>query len=359
MPKEFSFSEPDPFTQRLFDKLQRHPKRIVFTEGHDLRVLRVAREMVRREIAVPILIGNRGKIQEFAAREDISMEFINVINPERSEDLELFCRRFEKMERYRQMKVTDARRIMTNPHYFAAMMVQYGQADGLIGGNQSFPAAIMRALLHIMKPLPDCPRIAGCTVLAGLGLPHFGEDNVLFLADTGVIPEPNSNELAMIAVEAGKLFRHHQGRPARVAMLSFSTKGSAHTLGTETVRAATAIAKERIRSQHLEMEIDGEMQVDVALIPEAAERKTVRGPVAGKADVLVFPNLDSGHMAFKLLHHIGGARSYGQIILGLARPAAQVSRAATEESILGTAAAVGVEAVKYHELYLDDFLSDA
>lgn len=354
MANDFTFAEPNAFTQRLFDKLRRHPKRIVFTEGHDLRVLRVAREMVRREIAVPILIGNRGDIQEFAANEGISMEFINVINPERSEDMELFCRRFEKMERIRRGRATDPRRLMSNPHYFGAMMVQYGQADALIGGNQSYPAAILRAVLQIIKPLPDCPRIAGCTVLVGEGLPHFGQDGVLFLADTGIIPQPTANELAMIAIETGKLFRHHQGRPARVAMLSFSSKGSAHTLGTETIMAATAIAKERVRSEFLQMEIDGEMQVDVALIPKAAERKEVRSPVAGKADVLIFPNLDSGHMAFKLLHHIAGALSYGQLILGLARPAAQVSRAATEESLLGTAAAVGVEAVKYHELYLDD-----
>lgn len=345
---------PTDFTAPLLEKLKRHPKRIVFTEGEDLRVLRVAERLVKAQAAVPILLGNRQRIRQLAKENSVDLTWVNVLEPKESGDFALFCRRLVKIERYRRMEIKDPADIMARPHYFGAMMVQYGQADALIGGNLALPATLFRALLHTIKPLPEVPRIFATTVMTGSQLQHFGGDGLVFFSDSGLTPNPKPFELASIAVETGKLAHHILGRPPRVAMLSHSTKGSAGTEEARKVVAATAIAEKRVRQDELlEMFIDGEVQADVAMDPDAAEVKLADPGVRKSADVLVFPNLDAANICVKLLRHCAGATTYGQLLLGLARPTAQVSRTATEETIFGVAALVGVEAIKFHELYPD------
>lgn len=339
------------FTRPLIEKLRRHPKRVVFTEGEDPRVLRVAGRLVREEAVVPILLGQREAILKMADEQGVDLEFIKVLEPAKSTDFGLFCERFVKMERYRKMEVSAPSEIVSRPHYFGSLMVQYGQADALVGGNLALPATLFRALIHTIKPIPGVDRVYGTTILTGPHLQHFGESGMLFFADTGLMPQPDIDQLATIALETGKLARHFLGRPARVAMLSHSSKGSALTEEARRVVAATALARERVSKEYLELEVDGELQADVALDPAAAETKLRDAGVRKSADVLVFPNLDAAHISLKLLQHCAGARNYGQLLLGLARPAAQVPRTATEETIFGTAAAVAVEAVKFHELF--------
>ena len=348
-PTTDGFLQPNPFTTFLFNKLRRHPKRIVFTDGEDLRVLRVAERLVSMEAAVPVLLGSREAIRALAAAHGVSLRFVNVLEPAKAADFGLFCQRFEKMERYRRLEVKDATEIVSRPHYFGALMVQYGQADAFVGGNASLPATLIRALLNTIKPLPEVPRVFAATVLVASHLHHFGRDGVLFLADCGLVPMPTVEQLAAIAIQTGKLARHFLGRTPLVAMLSHSTKGTATTEDARRVAAASALAMQRCVTEMIDLRVDGELQADVALDPAAAEVKLAG--VRESADVLVFPNLDAGHISLKLLQHVGGAVNYGQMVMGLARPAAQVSRAASCETILGAAAAVGVEAIKYHELY--------
>lgn len=345
------FPQPNAFTTFCFDKLRRHPKRIVFTDGEDLRVLRVAERLVAMEAAAPVLLGGRDQIRALAAEHGVSLRFVNVLEPAKSSDFGLFCQRFEKMERYRRMQVKDPTEIVARPHYFGALMVQYGQADALVGGNVGLPATLFRALINTIKPLPDVPRVFAATVLVAPHLRNFGREGVLFLADCGLVPVPTVEQLAAIAIQTGKLARHFLGRTPLVAMLSHSTRGSATTEDARRVAAGAALASQRCVGEFIDLRVDGELQADVALDPAAAEVKLAgaREP----ADVLVFPNLDAGHIGLKLLQHVGGAVNYGQIVMGLARPAAQVSRTASVETILGTAAAVGVEAIKYHHLYPD------
>lgn len=343
----------NPFTHYLLDKLRRHPKRIVFTEGEDVRVLRAAARLVKEEAAVPVLLGKRDAIRALAVENDISLKFINVIDPATASDLPLFCQRFEKIARYRNLQTSDPAEIMGRPHYFGAMMVQYGQADAVVGGNQAMPATVFRALIHTIKPLPEVPKMFGVMVLVAPHLKHFGSEGLLFLADCGLVPQPNVEQLATIALETGKIARHFLGRAPRIALLSHSTKGSASTEDARRMAAATALAVDRAKESYLDFQISGEIQADVALDSEAAEIKLPDAGVREPADVLVFPNLDAAHISLKLLQHCGGAINYGQILAGLARPAAQVPRTASEETIFGTAAAVGVEAIKYHQLYPD------
>jgi len=339
--------------RHLLDHLRRHPKRVVFTEGEDIRVIRAAARLVAEEVVAPILLGNKERIRQLAAEGGVSLKFVHIINPPEASDFKLFCQRVENMARYRTMQIGDPQEIVARPHYFGALMVQYGQADALVGGNQALPASYFRALLHTIKPVPHVPKLFGVTILTGAHLQHLGGDGILFLADTGLIPTPDVRELSAIALETGKLARHLLGRRPMVALLSHSTKRSAGTPDARRMSAATALAQEEVRKHFLDIEIDGELQADVALDPEAAETKLPGAESRHTADVLVFPNLDAAHISLKLLQHVAGAQNYGQLIMGLARPTAQVSRTATEETIFGTAAAIAVEAIKFHQLYPD------
>lgn len=340
-------------TRQLIDQLRRHPKRVVFTEGEDLRVIRAAAGLVEAEAVTPILLGRPERIRTLAGQNHIPLKFIRIIDPAKSSDLPLFVERAKNMARYRDSHQVDNEETIIRPHYFGSMMVQYGHADAIVGGNQAIPAAYFRALLHNIKPQENVARIFGVTMLVAPHFPLLGEDGVLFLADTGLNPEPDVTLLSTIAIETGKLALHFLGRTPTVALLSHSTKGSSTTREAQKIVAATALAKARVISELLDMHVDGELQADVAIDPRAAEIKLADAEARNPADVLVFPNLDAAHISLKLLQHLGGAQNYGQLILGLARPAAQVPRTASVETIFGTAAAVAVKAIKHHELYPD------
>jgi phosphotransacetylase len=337
----------------LLDQLRRHPKRVVFTEGEDPRVIEAAARLVKEEVVAPILLGNRERIRALAAEHSIPLKFIHLIDPPLASDFKLFCQRVENMDRYRDRQLGDPEEIVARPHYFGALMVQYGQADAIVGGNQALPAAYFRALLHTIKPLPHVPRIFGVSILTGPHLQNLGGSGILLLADSALIPNPDVNELASIALETGKLALHFLGRKPYVAMLSHSTKGSAGTPDARRVAAAASLAQAEIQKNFLDIEIEGEVQADVALDAEAAEIKIPGAQARPTADVLVFPNLDAAHIALKLLQHVAGAQAYGQFILGLSRPAAQVTRTASVQTIFGTAVAIAVEAIKFHQLYPD------
>lgn len=157
-------SEPAPgnsVTRHLLEQLRRHPKRVVFTEGEDLRVIQAAARLVAEEVVAPILLGNRQRIRDLAAANDVSMKFVHIIDPPLASDFGLFCQREENMARYRTLQIGKPEEIVARPHYFGSLMVQYGQADAIVGGNQALPAAYFRALIHTIKPLPEVPRIFG------------------------------------------------------------------------------------------------------------------------------------------------------------------------------------------------------
>jgi len=305
--------------------------------------------MVRLEIGIPILLGDRDKIKALAAENEIGMELVRLIDPVKSSDFSLFAERLERIEKYKGLAGADAEGMLKNAHYFAAMMLQYGQADACVAGNQTTPAGVFRPLLHLIAPNKAVPHVFSSTVLVSDKLEHFGRDGLLFLADTNMNTDPEVDELAAIATETGQLARHYLGRRVRVALLSHSTHGSSGGPAVQKMQAASALAREKLSA--MDYDVDGEVQADVALDAAAAEIKLPGQDRKDPADVLVFPSLDAAHISMKLLVHVGGAQPYGQLIMGLQRPAAQVPRTACEEMILGTAAAVGVEAIKYREIH--------
>jgi phosphate acetyltransferase len=338
------------FIGSVIEKLQRHPKRVVFPEGHEPRVLQAARQFYSLRLGVPILLGDRTRIKEAALRLDLSLAGIRVLNPAESEELPGFVRRFRALGREVGLQEQEAAEAMLKPNYFGAMMVAMHQADGFVSGACEISEGVLRPLFQIIKVAPQTTTASSCLVME-VEDTRFGEAGVMFLADCGVIPEPSVEQLADIAVSTATLARQLFGSRPRVALLSYSTKGSATHPSIGRVQAAVALARQKAAAKRLGAEFDGEFQVDAAILPEIAERKLGGGPVAGRANVLIFPDLNSGNIASKLLQHVARANAYGQILLGLDRPAAEVSRGSSAHDILGVAAIVGVQAVEYHTLY--------
>jgi phosphate acetyltransferase len=339
------------FIGNVIEKMQRHPKRVVFPEGDEPRILAAARQFHTLRLGVPILLGDPAKIKLTADDLKISLEGIRIINPATSEDFDNFANRLYRVRREKGLRTTEAREAMLQPNFYGAMMLAMHQADGLVSGASHITGSVLRPLFQIVRAAPDIGAVSSCMVTEVEDM-RIGEKGVLFMADCGVIPEPTVDQLADIAVSTARLARHMLGVRSRVAMVSFSTKGSsaAHpSIGK--MQAATAQARHKAAQLNVEADFDGEMQIDAALVPEIADRKLTDSKVAGRANVLIFPDLNSGNIASKLVGLVGRANCYGQILLGLNRPAADCSRGASPHDILGIAAIVGVQSTDYQKLY--------
>ncbi|HEX9045852.1 MAG TPA: phosphate acyltransferase [Verrucomicrobiae bacterium] len=338
------------FIGNVIEKMQRHPKRVVFPEGEEPRILQAARQFQALRLGAPIVLGQPARIRAVAEDLRISLEGVRIIDPVASDDFENFAQRLYRVRREKGLRQTEARDAMSQPNFYGAMMLAMHQADGLISGASHITGSVLRPLFQIVRAAPDIDAVSSCTILEVEDI-RLGEHGVLFMADCGVIPEPNVDQLADIAVSTARLARHMLGVRPRVAMLSFSSKGSAAHPSIGKMQAATAQARVKASQLNVEADFDGELQVDAALVPEIAARKLSDSKVAGRANVLIFPDLNSGNIASKLVSVIGHASCYGQILLGLNRPAADVSRGSSAHDILGVAAIVGVQATDYLKLY--------
>ena len=340
------------FIETVFEKLKRHPKRIVFPEGTEPAVIRAASRFAKMGLGTATLLGVRSEVEKAAKAGKIKLDHVGIVDPATSSELATFLPRLEKLKRYRDMGSKQAREVLLQPNYFAGMMVQYNLVDGLVVGAGLTPVNTLRPLIQLIQPLPGISTISSCQML-DLSNKRYGERGVIFFADCAVIPEPTVDQLAMLAIETGKVCRQLTGIKPRIAFLSFSNKGGSQLPAVQKMAAAAALAKQRVMEGSLDMEIDGEMQADTALVPDLAAIKTRDSLVAGKANVLIFPDLNSANIASKLVKHLAGAEVFGQFLLGLSRPCADVSRGATDEEILGVAATIGLQAIQYRTLYPD------
>lgn len=333
------------FIASVYERLRRSPKRVVFPEGSEPRVLRAAARYVKLGLGTPVLLGEKSAIEKVAEEEGVQLDHIGIIDPLHAEDLETFCDRLEKLKRYRDLGPSKAKAIVSKPNYFGAMMVQYGQADAIVTGAGEEASSTLRPLLQLISPLPHLKSVSSCMAL-DLSNKRYGERGLMFFADCAVIPEPSVDQLADIAVETGITCKTLTGLKPRVAMLSFTTHSSGSLPGPAKVAAATALARQRAAQRGIEMEIDGELQADTAILPDLGAKKAPQSLVAGRANVLIFPDLASGNIAVKLVQHLAGAETYGQLLIGLSRPCADLPRGATEEDILGVAAIVALQAIE-------------
>jgi phosphate acetyltransferase len=339
-----------PLLPKLIDRLQRHPKRVVFPEGSDPRILQAARQWVTRRMGAPILLGDRKTIKDAAARLTLELKGMRIIEPARSEELEGFATRFDQLRGAKGGGLDEARLAMRDPNYFATMMLASGQADALVGGATVSASSALRPLFQIIPRLQNV-RHASSLMILDWDEKQVGSDGSLFLSDCGVIPDPTAEQLCDIALSTAMIASHLTNEIPRVAMLSYATHSkSAHPMLVK-VRTATELARARAREASLPMEIEGEIQVDAALDGAVARMKGLDSKVAGRANVLIFPDLNSANIGYKLVQVLAGANSFGQIVTGLARPAAEISRGASAHDVFGAAAVVGCQAIDQRLLY--------
>lgn len=343
-----------PLISKLTERLKRHPKRIVFPGGDDPRILQAARKFATRGLGIPVLLGDRAKIKSRAEKLDISLDHIRIIEPRRSDEWENFLTRFQGLRRFRGLNDREAAEYVENPNYFATLMLATGQADAIVSGATTSASSALRPLLQI---IPLAPHVANMSSLNIFDLedPESGEDRELFLADCAVIPDPTAEQLRDMAITTGSLRHHLTNEKARVALLSYSSKSASSKNPTiAKMKSATEMARQKVTELGLEMEVDGELQVDAALDAGVAEMKHIDSPVAGRANVLIFPDLHAANIASKLVDILTRARNYGPILTGLSKPAAEISRGATASDIFGTAVMVASQAVDHRYLYPTD-----
>lgn len=333
-----------PLLNRLTAKLQRHPKRIVFPEGADPRILQAARQWVTRRLGVPILLGDRTAIKDHARRLDLNTAGMRLLDPARSEEFEPLAVELQRLRAAKGMTLEAARAALADNSTFATMMLAVGQADALVGGATQSASSALRPLFQIIPRL-DHVTTASSLMILDFDEKQIGSNGTLFLADCGVIPEPTAAQLADIAISTAVIARHLTNEMPRVALLSFTSDDNSNQPSVRKVREATELARAHATSAGIEVAIDGPLQVDAALDTYVARAKQVDSAVAGRANVLVFPDLNSGNIGFKLIQHIAGANTYGQIVTGLTKPAAEISRGSSAHDVFGAAVVCGVQAI--------------
>lgn len=320
--------------ERLAAKAAEHPQKLVLPESTEPRTLQAADQIIERGLARVVLLGKRNEIEAKAEELGLgNIRFAHIHDPEDTDFTEPYAELLAEIRKRKGVTLEVARQMVkTDPLYLGCLMIKAGHADCMVAGALSPTANVLRAAFQVLKTKPGITTVSGAFIML---LPEncpYGEDNMLVFADCAVVPEPTSEELAQIAIETAKTTKNIAGLDPVVAMLSFSTYGSANHEKVDKVRHAVELVHEADPT----LVVDGEMQSDAALVLSVAEKKAPGSPVAGKANTLIFPNLEVGNIAYKLVQRLAGAGAVGPVLQGLAAPVNDLSRGATVEDIVNT-----------------------
>ena len=318
-------------------KAKANVKHIVLPEGEESRNVQAAVKIVEQGIAKLTLLGDPAKVKEVAV--GASLEGLEIIDPKTSDKCEQYAATLYELRKAKGMTPEQAAELVRDPMYYGVMMVKMGDADGLVSGAIHSTGDMLRPALQIIKSKPGIKTVSSCFLME---CPNkaYGDDGVMVFADCAVNIDPDAEQLASIALGAADSARALAGIEPRVAMLSFSTKGSAkHDLVTK-VQEATRIAKELDPG----LMLDGELQLDAAIVESVGQLKAPGSPVAGKANVLVFPGLEAGNIGYKLVQRLAGAEAYGPILQGIAKPCNDLSRGCSVDDIVATVAITAAQA---------------
>lgn len=327
------------YTDELIEKARKLNKRIVLPETEDERTLQAADILTRQKIAQVVLVGDPDQVRADAKKANADVSRCEILSPKDDQGALPLADKLYQYRKDKGMTPEKAKEQIRDFLYFGTMLLKEGKVDGYVAGATHTTGDNLRPALQIIKATPGLRTVSSFFLMV-LPDPKWGEKGVLLYSDCGMVEMPTAEQLADIAVASARSFRQLVGGPPRVAMLSYSTKGSAKSTDTEKVIKATELA----RKAAPDIVIDGEMQADAALIAKIGEKKCKGSPVAGQANCLIFPDLDAGNIAYKLTERLGGAQALGPLVQGMAKPAHDLSRGCSADDIVKVAAIAAIMA---------------
>lgn len=325
------------FLERITQRAKENKKTIVLPESTDIRTIKAASMILEQGFANIVLVGEEEKIN--ALKGDLDISGAEIVDPLKSDNIEDYVNTFYELRKKKGITIEQARETMKNPLYWGVMMVKKGHADGMVAGAINSTANTLRPALQILKTAPNVKLVSAFFIMCVPDC-EYGHNGTFLYADSGLVENPNADELSEIAVCSAATFERLVEAEPKVAMLSYSSYGSAKSELVDKVIEATKLAKEKAPNVIL----DGELQVDAAIVPEIAKSKAASSPLQGEANVLVFPDLNVGNIAYKLTQRLAKAEAYGPITQGIAKPVNDLSRGCSAEDIVGVVAITAVQA---------------
>ncbi len=324
--------------EKIIQRVKKNKKTIVLPESMDERVLKAANKIIKDDIANIILIGNKESVEK--KNKDINISEVTFIDPNNCSLTNIFIDKLFELRKEKGMTKEEAKKLLTEDYmYFACMLVKEGMADGVVSGACHSSSNTLRPALQIIKTKKDCKLVSAFFFMEVPNC-NYGEDGSFVFADCGLVQDPISEELAYIAKSSSESFELLTDKKAKIALLSHSSKGSAKHELVDKVVNGVKFAKE----MYPELEIDGELQLDAAIVPEVAATKAPNSKVAGHANTLIFPDLDAGNIGYKLVQRLAKAEAYGPITQGINKPVNDLSRGCSSDDIVGVVAITVLQA---------------
>lgn len=327
------------FTDKLKMRAKQDIKTIVLAEGEDIRTLEAAQTVLKEGYAKIVILGNAEKISQMASEKGLDISGAIVIDPETSEKTAEYADKFYEMRKAKGMTPEKAAETMKDTLYYGVMMVEEGAADGMVAGACNSSANVIRPSLQILKTKPGTKLVSAFFIIVVPDC-EYGENGTFVFADSGLNEDPDADAVSEIALSSAESFKQLVGAEPKVAMLSYSTYGSAKSHLVEKMQEATRLAKEK----NPELKLDGELQFDAAVVPSVGQSKAPGSDIAGQANVLVFPDLNAGNIAYKIAQRLAKAEAYGPVLQGIKKPINDLSRGCSADDIAGVVAITCVQA---------------